>query len=129
MTSEENKRFYQQMMEAQNHLTADNIDSFISMYYAPDFIQHNLGPQGKELDMATMRQMAQQWVQDYQEFITTLDDIIAEGDRVVIRGASTATKRATGEREDWVFFCTARMSGGKVAEEWQLAVPVSEKNS
>lgn len=124
MSSEENKRFYQQFLEAQNQFSLENIDRFFDQYYTPDFVQHNFGPQGIELDLPAMRQAILPWLRDYQEIKYVVDDILAEGDRVATRGSVTARKTATGELERWTYFCIARITLKKVAEEWQLVVQV-----
>ena len=129
MSSEENKRFYQKFLDLQTDLKLDDLDEFMDTYFTLGYIQHNLGPQGNELNYPAMREAGRQWYTDFHDIHIHVDDILAEGDRVAVRGNTTAIETATGELESWDFFCIVRISGGKVAEEWQLVaqVPAKEK--
>jgi predicted ester cyclase len=123
MSSEENKQFYVKFIELNTEVNLDNVDQFIDTYFTPDYKLHNYDPQGKELDFLAFTKVAHQWVKDYEDLHYEVDDALAEGDRVAIRGHGSARTK-TGERTYWNFFAIARIVGKKVAEEWQMMVEV-----
>jgi hypothetical protein len=128
MSSEENKKFYLQLIERQNHLDQNDIDQFFDQFYnelyTPDYFMHFPGSEWDEFDLAAMKKATIQWFKEHTNCQITVDDIFAEGDRVATRGMSTATKAATGDPEKWFYLAIARFSGGKVAEEWQVVVEI-----
>lgn len=89
-------------------------------------ICHNFDPEGLELDLRSMRKALLQWGQDHKDLHFFVDDALAEGDRVAIRGHATAKSKA-GEPEKWNFFSIARIAGNQVAEEWQIVIQVPVK--
>ena len=60
----------------------------------------------------------------------TIEDLFADGDKVVVRTSASATLRGelrtrwgttfppTGKRLTWTEICIYRLAGGKIAEEW-----------
>jgi hypothetical protein len=133
MSSEENKKFYLQLIERQNHVDQNNLEQFFDPFYnelyTPDYSMHFPGSGWGEVDLAAMKKVTIQWFQEHTNCQTSVDDIFAEGDRVATRGISTMINVSTGEPEQWFYLTIARFSGGKVAEEWQLVaqIPVAAK--
>ena len=130
MSLEENKAIVRKFIEAYNkHYHLDSVDEFAQAlsdsfdeFMAPDYFDHTnqVGPVGLKQLFA----MAFKAFPDYHE---TIEDIIAEGDKVWIRIKATGTN--TGE---WMGFAPTgkkitaknvdiyRISNGKLAEYWSV---------
>ena len=118
--SEEHKalarRFY-------SSLSAGKLD-VIDEVVAEDFIEHEQFPvleSGRE----GTRQFFQMMRSAFSEFTMTMQDILADGDRVVVRGKMSGTHPgdfmgipATGLRIDVPFADFVRFEDGKVVEHW-----------
>lgn len=118
--SEEHKalarRFY-------SSLSAGKLD-VIDEVVAEDFIEHEQSP-GLESGREGTRQFFQMMRSAFSEFTMTMEDILADGDRVVVRGKMSGTHQgdfmgipATGLRIDVPFADFVRFEDGKVVEHW-----------
>jgi len=87
MSLEENKAIVRGFIEAYNKRNIDSLDEFV----APDYVDHTNNIQGLE-GLKQLMNMGLIGVPDWHE---TIEDIIAEGDKVWIRAKSTGTH--TGE--------------------------------
>jgi predicted ester cyclase len=61
----------------------------------------------------------------FPDFYDTIDDQVAEGDKVVTRVTSTGTHRGvlmdlqpTNKRASWMAIAIDRIEGGRIVEEW-----------
>jgi len=71
------------------------------------------------------RQEAADFRRGFPDVISTIEDLIAEGDKVVARWRSRATRRGdymgipqTGNRVEFTGISVYRIEGGKIAESW-----------
>ena len=55
----------------------------------------------------------------YDDYRLTVDDVVAEGDRVVVRGSVTALHRPTGRRVRFFGITLYRLEDGRVREYWR----------
>ena len=91
MSTEENKalivRFYEEVFNNRNLAALD-------VFYAPDHIDHTLppglpvGPEGTKQAIATM-------LEGFPDLRITIEDMIAEGDKVVIRFTTHGMQQRT----------------------------------
>ena len=117
---EENKSLVRRMFEELNKGNLASIDDL----YAADFVWH--APGGSEhYDRETMKGMLASFLTTFPDFHVTIEDLIAEGDKVVLRFASTATHQGeylgmapTGKQVKSPGITIYRITGGKVVEEW-----------
>jgi hypothetical protein len=123
MSSEECKQFVIKFLEKASALTSPNAEQFIDAFYAPGYICHNYDPEGLEMDLPSMRKALIQWGQDLDDLHFFVDDSLAEGDKVAIRGHAIAKSKA-GEPRNWNFFAIERIAGDQLAEEWQIFIQV-----
>ncbi len=90
-----------------------------------DFLDHD-GPGGKptgvEGDEAMMRGMYAM-VPDLR---ITIEEMIAEGDKVVCRNRWTGTNAKTGRRVEFHGFVEWRFEGDKIAERWATVTAPAE---
>jgi predicted ester cyclase len=123
MSTEENKtlirRFYEEVFNKRNLAALDD-------FYAPEHVDHTLppglpvGPEGTKLAIATM-------LEGFPDLHITLEDMIAEGDKVVIRFTTHGTQQGTlggisptGKQVAVSTIEIARIADGKIVEDWGL---------
>lgn len=121
MSTEENKAIVRSYQAAYNTNNLNNLGEIVSA----DFLSHSLAPglpeglQGGNL----MHQMAMAAMPDYK---VTIEDVIAEGDRVVARFVVTGTHTGTeflglapsGRKINVTGISIFRIADGKIAEHW-----------
>ena len=92
-----------------------------------DFLDHD-GPGGKptgvEGDEAMMRAM----YGIFPDLRVTIDEMIAEGDKVVCRNRWHGTNAKTGRSMEFHGFVEWRFEGDKIAERWATVTPPAEVN-
>ena len=118
--SEEHKAIARRFYSSISTGKLDVIDEFM----AEDFIEHEQFP-GLGSGREGTRQFFQMMRSAFSECTMTIEDILAEGDRVVVRAKMSGTHQgdfmgisATGNRIDVPFADFVRFEGGKVVEHW-----------
>ncbi len=124
MSSEDNKAlvrsFYEEVF---NKKRVDRAGEFVT----PDYLDHGAVPgQGPGLEGAKQR-----WARYFAaipDLHATIDDLVAEGDKVVVRYTAEGTQQGqlpgvppTGKRFRTSAICIYRLAEGKVAEVWEQA--------
>ena len=123
MSTEDNKalmrRFLEEVFNKQN-LAA--IDEFI----APNHVDHTLPPFLPTTPEGTKRAISM-FLTAFPDVHLTVEDMIAEGDKVVTRYTSRGTQKGafvgippTGKQMTVSSIVIARIADGKIAEEWGL---------
>jgi steroid delta-isomerase-like uncharacterized protein len=121
--SEGNKRLVRRIVdEAYNQ---GNL-AIIEEVAAPDVVSH-AAPPGWPAGVEGARQFIAMWRTALPDIHTTIDDQIAEGDRVVSRWTARGTHRgemmgipATGKAVTVSGITINRLSGGRVVEDWTV---------
>lgn len=121
-TTEEHKALVRRFIDAINQNDLARFDEF----FAPDFVPRDTvvpippGPEGIRQLFAAVRHA----FPDLQE---TLDDILAEGDKVMARWTVRATHQGefagiapTGKPVTWKGVFVLRVAGGQFVEVWQV---------
>jgi predicted ester cyclase len=92
---------------------------------AEDYIEHTPLPPGWPSGIPGLNQYVSILCGAFPDFHYTIDDTIAEGEKVVLRLTATGTQRgefmgipATGKRATWGEVHICRCAGGKLAEHW-----------
>ena len=119
MSLEENKAIVRRFIEAYNKQNLDSLDEFV----APDYVDH--ANQIRGLDgLKQIMNMGLKGVPDWHE---TIEDIIAEGDKVWVRLAYTGTHTGemfgitpTGNKITATAVDIYRIVNGKLAEYWNV---------
>jgi len=90
----------------------------------PDTIDHNPSP-GQGPGLEGVKQVFKEFVAAFPDFQLTVEDMIAEGDKVASRLTLRATHRgefqgvpATGKQVTQTGIDIVRIAGGKVVERW-----------
>lgn len=121
MSIEENKAILRRIGEELiNQAKLETADEF----YSSDSVDHTpapgqvAGPEGVKRDFARIRAAFPDWHQE-------IEDVIAEGDMVVVRWRSSGTHSgdfmglpATGIHASWTGVGIFRLAGGKIVERW-----------
>lgn len=121
MSAEDNKALVRRVLaEVRPWWTSAVIEQF----FATDYRRH-LTPTGPHLTGEEQRERASRLRVAFPDAESTLEDILAEGDRVAYRLTIRGTHRAsflgvapTGRRVAVSLFAIVRVEGGKLAEEW-----------
>jgi len=96
----------------------------IAKNFLSDFVDHegpNGEPIGVEEDKARMTGLAAR----FPDLHVDLRDVIAEDDKVVVRGIWTGTDSKTGKRMEFHGFVLWRIENGRFAERWATATTPS----
>jgi steroid delta-isomerase-like uncharacterized protein len=123
MSSEEQKalvrRFWEEVFNQKRLERAD-------AYVAQDYLDHGAVPgQGPRLEGAKRQRWAMYFAA-IPDLHATIDDMVAEGDKVSVRFTVTGTQVGelmgvppTGKHFDVGAMCIYRIAEGKVAEQWE----------
>jgi predicted ester cyclase len=110
MSAEENKALVRREQEELWNYTG-NLDAAEELF-APDHAE-------------AARQEAADFRRGFPDVVSTIEDLIAEGDKVVARWRSRATHRgeymgipSTGKEVEFTGISVYRIEGGKIAESW-----------
>jgi predicted ester cyclase len=123
MIAQDNKALVRQYIEEVfNQRQLGAVETFL----APDHVDHTL-PKGLPTDLAGTKRAIAMYLRAVPNLQVTVEDLIAEGDRVAIRSTSRGMQRgplgpipATGRRVNFSSYLMARIAGGKVVEMWGL---------
>lgn len=122
MSTEENKALVGRIYEESFRHNPEVVD----LYADPAIIN------GQPLSRAVWRQAAAVFLAAFPDLDGTIEDMVAEGDRVVVRATGGATHRGdfihpavgrvppTGRRVRWSIIDSFRIADGKVVEEWAI---------
>ncbi len=114
-------------------LTTEEMKAFVRQHFEdfvnnkkPEVIRHNMtadfydhdGPGGKPTGVQGDEEMMRQMVRLLPDLHITIDEMIAEGDRVVCRNRWTGTNAQTGKQMEFHGFVEWRFEGDKIAEWW-----------
>jgi len=99
--------------------------SLIDELFAPDFVEHEELPPGIPGGSEGVKQLSTMFRSAFPDFKATIDDMIAEGDKVVVRGTWSGTHEGefmgippTGKRVSFGVIDIVRIEGGKFVEHW-----------
>lgn len=94
----------------------------------PDFFDHD-GPGGKPTDASGDEKMMRQMHSTMPDLHLTIEEMIAEGDRVVCRNTWRWTDSQSGKKMGFRGFVLWRFEGDKIAERWATVTPPTEEPS
>ena len=124
MSTEENKALVRRLIEEGNK-GQEAIMAALEELYTPDYVYHGPGVFG-DMDLAAMKQMTPAWYTAFPDGHMAVEDLIAEGDKVVSRFTWRATHQgefmgvpATGKVVTNTAIIISRVAGGKVVEDWE----------
>jgi len=113
MSLEENKAIVRRFIEEFNKRNIAILDELI----APDYVDHDRKVRGRETDFNHGKQAVANFLKDYPDLHTTIEDIIAEGDKVWCLEKYTGTD-SSGKKMDATSLGIVRIVNGKFVESW-----------
>ena len=124
MSSEQNKAIARQLIE--EVFNQGNI-SLIDTLLATDFIEHEELPPGVPSGREAPKQLTTMLRSAFPDFKATINDLIAEDDKVVIHMTWNGTQQGefmgippTGKRISIGIFDILRIAEGQIVEHWGL---------
>ncbi len=123
MSSEDNQALVQRLFEEVfNQKQLDRADELV----APDYLDHGAVPgQGPGLEGAKQQRWGMYFAA-IPDLHATIDDLVAEGDKVVVRYTVEGTQQGelpgvppTGKRFRISGISIYRLAEGKIAEQWE----------
>ncbi len=118
--SEQNKATMRRIFESLNAHDPDALEEVI----ATNFVEHNTPP-GQDPSLEGVKQQISMLFTAFPDVQFMLDDLIAEGDKVVARARMTGTQQgefmgipATGKQVTQTGIQIVRIARGKVVESW-----------
>ncbi|XGW00254.1 MAG: ester cyclase [Leptolyngbya sp. BL-A-14] len=121
-TLTQNKAFirnhFEEFVNRQNSAVADQ-------NFATDFVDHD-EPYGESVGPEPAKQMMEQVYIKYPDLHVTVEDSIAEGDKVMVRNVWRGTDASTGKKIEFKGFVLWRLADGKIAERWATITPPKE---
>jgi steroid delta-isomerase-like uncharacterized protein len=112
------RRFVEEIFNQGNMRLADEI-------VAPDFVEHEQLPPGIPNGREGVKAMTSMMRSAFPDFKATIEDILADGDKVVIRMTWSGSHKgefmgipATGKRVSIGVIDIIRVSNGKFVEHW-----------
>jgi len=122
MSTEQNKALLRRLME---EVFNRGNTGLIDELFAPDFVEHEELPPGIPAGSEGVKQMSTMFRSAFPDFKATIDDMIAEGDRVVLRSTWSGTHKGefmgiapTSKRVSFGVIDIVRIAGGKFVEHW-----------
>jgi steroid delta-isomerase-like uncharacterized protein len=120
VSTEENKALIRLYVEAIHEGNVDEGEELL----APDFAFHVSGAPGP-MSSEAFRQLFAGLLTAFPDMAVTVEDLIAEGDRVAARVTTRGTHAGeliglppTGRRVEWSGISMTRHAGGKIVEQW-----------
>ena len=113
MSLEENKAIVRKMFEAINKKDLAVINEFFDEFVALDVVDHT--SQGEVQGREHWKQASARVLQEYPDLLETIEDIIAEGDRVWVHVKITGTD-SSGKKIDATALAILRIVNGKFVE-------------
>ncbi len=99
----------------------------VDEYYAPGYVEHDALPPAIPPGLEGIRQLSGMLRAAFPDLHYSVDDVMAEGDKVVQRVTGSGTMHgplfglpATGRSASWSEIHISRFDGGKVAEHWSV---------
>ena len=124
MSTEQNKALVRQLVE--EIFNRGNI-SLADKLLAPDFVEREELPPGMPRDREGVKLLTTMLRSAFPDFKGTIDDIVAEGDKLVLRWTWSGTQKGefmgvppTGKSVSFGVIDIFRIAEGKVVEHWGL---------
>ncbi len=93
--------------------------------FASDYIDHEEPFAGWVRPELVKQTMEKAYVK-YPDLHATIEDTIAEGDKVMVRCVWRGTDSSTGKKMEFEGFVLRRLADGKLAERWSTVTPIRD---
>jgi predicted ester cyclase len=117
---EQNKALIRQLAD---RINAKDLESALTLF-SPNYIEHSAAP-GMPTGVEAVRAYFSMLFAGFPDARATILDLIAEGDKVVVRANSEGSHTGsflgippTGKHARWSFIDIQRIADGKIVEHW-----------
>jgi predicted ester cyclase len=118
---DDNKAFVRRFVD---YINNDNLAA-IDEFFSPDYTYHNSSmPEVK--DLSTVKELNAMFYGAFPDIRFTLEDLVAEGDKVVYRGSARGTHKGefmgiapTSKQVTFTSIVISRIANGKFQEDWE----------
>ena len=93
--------------------------------FSEDFLDHD-EPGGPVVGPLAAKTMMEHAYQVWPDLHVTVEEILAEGDKVMVRNVWTATESATGRKISFHGFVLWRFANRKIVERWATLTPPTQ---
>lgn len=93
--------------------------------FSEDFLDHD-EPGGAAVGPVAARTMMEHAYQRWPDLHVEVVDILAEGDKVMVRNVWTATDKSSGKKIQFGGFVLWRFANRKIVERWATLTPPAE---
>jgi len=124
MSTEKNKAVIRRQLGAFGPGNLKLLEQLADELYTADYVVHDPGSPGLPPGPEGVKLFVRGLLTTFPDARITVEDQIAEGDKVTTRFTMRGTDASTGKPVTMQVLCLSRFVGGKIAEEWQLGVPV-----
>ena len=90
--------------------------------FSPDFLDHD-EPTGGAVGPDAAKEMMEAAYAKWPDLHVSVEDILAEGDKVMVRNTWTATDASSGKKIEFRGFVLWRFANGKIVERWATLTP------
>ena len=122
MSTEQNKVSVRRLMD---EVFNKGKISLVDEMFAPAFVEREELPPGTPAGREGVKQLITVFHSAFPDFKATIDDVMAEGDKVVVLSTWSGTQKgefmgipSTGKRISFGVFDVIRFADGKIAEHW-----------
>jgi predicted ester cyclase len=106
------RRYYEEVFNRRNL-------GFLREHLHPEVVGHGPGVDDGVRGVEQVAAFSGYVFEAYDDYRFTLEDTVAEGDRVVVMGRVEATHRATGKPVRFFGLTLYRLEGGRIREYWR----------
>lgn len=106
------RRYYEEVFNRRNL-------GFLRAHLHPEVVGHGPGADDVVRGAEQVVAFSAYVYEVYDDYRLTVDDVVAEGDRVVVRGSVTALHTPTGRRVRFFGITIYRLEDGRVREYWR----------
>jgi predicted ester cyclase len=120
-------------LEQMKQFVRDHFEDFVNrkksevalVNFSPDFLDHD-EPSGPQIGPRAAKAMMESAYLKWPDLHVTVEDAIAEGDKVMVRNTWRATEAGTGKKIEFHGFVLWRFAKGKIVERWATLTPPRE---
>jgi len=106
------RRYYEEVFNRRNL-------EFVLEHLHPDIVGHGPGIDDELRGADQVAAFSRYVFEAYDDYHFTLEETVAEGDRVVVRGRVAAVHRATGKPVRFFGITLYRLENGRIREYWR----------
>lgn len=124
MDTQQNKAILKRWLESWNKSSAEELEALAEEIFTADFTVFDKGQPGEVVGVEGVKQFVREVHRNSADIHITVEDLIAEGEKVAGRYTVRGVNKATGKPEHTAVIENYRFAKGRVAEAWAIDIPV-----